>query len=165
MIILFILSVTLFILGVIFFIMLLKRQRSFGVLNKKRIYQDTEQKPGEVLYAKTIPLSGKPDYLIQDKGLIIPVEVKTGTTPLTPYPNHTEQLMAYCLLVQENFGIRPMGGVLRYPKKEFKLLYTNEAEKSVRNIVMEILKKKESGEEIFCKHPEHNLFNQPEEDN
>ncbi|MBP9719630.1 MAG: Dna2/Cas4 domain-containing protein [Candidatus Levybacteria bacterium] len=142
-------------IGIIFVFYLLRKKKSFGVLLGKRIYQDTEENPGKLLFAKTIPLCGKPDYLLQQNQMIFPVEVKTGRTPTSPYLNHEMQLMAYCLLVEENYHTRPMGGYIRYPDKEFKILYTKEAEDSLRNIIAEMIEKKQNGEELFCKHPEH----------
>jgi CRISPR-associated exonuclease Cas4 len=142
--------------GIALLFFMLRKKDSFGVLVGKRIYQDTQEKPGTLLYAKTIPLCGKPDYLMQEKNMIFPVEVKTGKTPSAPYLNHQMQLMAYCLLVEENFQVRPIGGYLRYPNKEFKIGFTKEAEASVRNLVSEMIMKKQSGEELFCKHTEHN---------
>jgi CRISPR-associated exonuclease Cas4 len=111
------------------------KSRSFGILKNETIYSDTEENPGEILVAKTVPLRGKPDYLIKDGKYIIPVEYKSGKTPSSPYLNHTMQLMAYCLLVEETYGIRPPGGYIRYPQNEFKIAYTSEAETSLRQVI------------------------------
>lgn len=153
--ILLIISFIIIIVGFLGLLILQRRKNSFGILSGKRLYEDSEKRPGEILTAKTIPLVGKPDYLIEEKGIIIPIEIKTGSTPDSPYLNHTMQLMAYCLLVEEYFGQRPPGGYLKYPYKEFKISYTKEAEQSIRDVVSEILKKKKTGEELFCNHPEH----------
>jgi CRISPR-associated exonuclease Cas4 len=147
---------TLICLSLVFLLFITKEGRKFGILKGNKIYSDTENKPGEVLYSKSLKLFGKPDYLISEKGVIYPVEVKTGRTPNSPYLNHTMQLMAYCLLVEENFGIKPPGGFLKYPNKEFKIAYTKEAKESVKLAVNEILKFKQSGEELICNHREHN---------
>jgi CRISPR/Cas system-associated exonuclease Cas4 (RecB family) len=142
-------------IGVIYLIVLKIHQQSFGILAGKRMYQDTVDQPGDILQATSIPLIGKPDYLIHKDGVIIPVEVKTGKTPVAPYDNHTMQLMAYCFLVEETFGIRPPGGYLRYPDKEFPLQYTPEAEMAVKDLVQEILDKKQTDEEFQCTHTYH----------
>ena len=130
--------------------------RRLGVLAKKNIYQDTENNPGEVLFAKSLALCGKPDSIIDAGGMLIPVEIKSSRTPLEPYQNHTMQLMAYCLLVEENYGIRPVGGYLKYPHKEFKIAYTDEARDSIKELVGEMLLLKHSRRELKCNHPEHN---------
>ena len=127
-----------------------------GVLKNKYIYADTEENPGEILFSKTLALSGKPDYLIKQNDFVIPVEIKSGKTPNEPYQNHEMQLMAYCLLVEENYGIRPPGGVIKYPHQEFKVAYTDEARNSIRELVGEMLLLKHSNKELKCNHPEHN---------
>ena len=50
-------------------------------------------------------LAGRPDYILHEDGVRIPVEVKTGRRP---------QAGAYCLLVEEMYGKSPPGGQLRY---------------------------------------------------
>ena len=121
--ILLIISGTALLLGFILFGIWFYQMKGFGILSKKKIYTDTENNPGEILYSKTLSLSGKPDYLIKESGMVFPVEVKTGHTPNSPYVNHTMQLMAYCLLVEENYGIRPTGGFLKYPGYELSLIH------------------------------------------
>lgn len=131
-------------------------KRRLGVLVNEVTYLDSEKTPGELLYAKSINLVGKPDYLVRQKTMIIPVEVKTGVTPLEPYLNHVMQLMAYCLLVEENYRVRPDGGFLKYPTKEFHIAYTDEAKTSLVNLINEITKNRITNEEFFCDHPQHN---------
>ena len=133
------------------------QNRKLGILKNKPIYTDLSEKtPGEILYSKIIPLSGKPDALIKEGNMVYPVEIKTGHTPTTPYLNHTTQLMAYCLLVEENYGVRPVGGYLKYPSKEFKIAYTDEGRQSVIDLVREMLEIKKTNQMQYCKHPEHN---------
>ena len=148
--------ILLFCFGVLLLLYFLKQKETFGVLNGKRIYQDTKEKPGVVLYAKSIPLCGKPDYLLQEQNNIFPVEVKTGKTPNYPYENHVMQLMAYCFLVEECYGKAVLGGYLRYPSAEFKLAYTEEARQSIIQVVNEIMDAKRNNTEFTCNHVEHN---------
>jgi CRISPR-associated exonuclease Cas4 len=142
--------------GVLLLMHFWKEKQGFGVLRGNRIYQDTQEKPGVVLYAKSIPLCGKPDYLVQEKNNIFPVEVKTGKTPQYPYLNHIMQLMAYCYLVEEHYGIKVLGGYVRYPSQEFKIAYTEEARQSVIEVVQEIMQYKLHGGNFMCNHVEHN---------
>ena len=142
--------------GVLLLMHFWKEKQGFGVLRGNRIYQDTQEKPGIVLYATSIPLCGKPDYLIQEKENIFPVEVKTGKTPQYPYINHIMQLMAYCFLVEEQYGIKVLGGYVRYPSEEFKIEYTEEARQSVIQVVHEITDAKLNNREFTCTHVEHN---------
>jgi len=143
--------------GAVLLFLLEKQKKGFGALTNTIIYHDTQMSPGQVLYAKSINLKGKPDYLIKKKDNIIPVEVKRGSkTPREAYENHTMQLMAYCLLVEENYHIRPPGGIIKYREKEFPIAYTKEAEKYLRLAIQDMTALKQSGIELHCKHPEHN---------
>lgn len=142
--------------GIILLIIYFIQNKNLGALRNNIIYKDSKQIPGQVLFAKSIMLCGKPDYLIRDDNVIYPVEIKSGRTPKEPFMNHTMQLMAYCLLVEENYGIRPPGGFLKYPHKEFKIAYTDEAKNALREVVGELLLLKHSHRELHCSHPEHN---------
>lgn len=77
------------------------------------------------LFAPSLGLTGKPDYLIeQDDGVIIPVEVKSSPAPREPYYGHVMQLAAYCLLVQATYGLRPSHGIIQYRDKAFSVTFT-----------------------------------------
>lgn len=150
-------SVVIFVIGILLIVFAKIRQKRFGSLSEKRIYQDTQELPGEILEAKNLHLYGKPDYIIQNTDGMIPVEVKTGKTPQRePYLNHIMQVMAYCYLIEETYGKRPVGGIIKYPDKEYKLQYTDAAKESVEIAVKEILDAKRNGTEFTCKHENHN---------
>ena len=86
-------------------------------------------------------LTGRPDYLVEENGALIPVEVKSGRAPSIPYDSHVFQLAAYCLLVEETFGKRPPYGLLHYGGKEprtFAIDFTPELENTVRGLIQEI---------------------------
>lgn len=156
MIFLLIISILLFLAGSILLIYWYLISGNLGILKNKYFYADSSKSQTPVLYSKTLNLSGKPDYLIKKNGIIFPVEVKTGLTPDEPYQNHVMQLIAYCLLVEENFGQRPFGGFLKYPKKEFKIAYTEEAKNNLKEIIGEMLLLKVSGRQPHCDHIAHN---------
>lgn len=125
-------------------LLLIKQRAKFGTLLGNRIYQDTEKLPGKILYSGSLPLLGKPDYLLQKGKTIIPVEVKTGKTPPEPYKNHVMQLIAYCHLVEEKFHVRPAHGILKYPEKEFVIAYSKDSEDILKKLVTDILEFKTS---------------------
>src|SRR6266702_4123545 len=112
MVILIVIVVFRMILGCILLLRTTKERKELGILVGERIYVDTEENPGKLLYAKTIPLIGKPDFLRREKEIIFPIEHKSGRAPRTPYLNHVMQLMAYCYLVEEYYGMRPPGGYI-----------------------------------------------------
>ena len=158
MIILLIIGVVVLFLGILLFVYLTLSRKKLGSMIEKMLYSDSDTQYVETLFSTSIPLKGKPDAIIKTKEGIIPLEIKTGRTPTTPRDHHVMQLMAYCLLVHERYNKRPIGGILRYSETntEFRILYTEEAEQSVKNIVREILDAKEHNISFTCKHAAHN---------
>ena len=67
-----------------------------------------------VLKSKNYNLAGRPDYLIKEGDMRIPVEVKTGRRPKAPFFSHVLQIGAYCLLSEETFVGKPSCGQIRY---------------------------------------------------
>ena len=118
-----------------------RRQRAqAGLPGGRLIYTDTQawgrvEKP---LIDARIGLTGKPDYLVQREGVIIPVEVKTGRPPAAPYDSHIFQLAAYCLLVHKTYGKRPPYGILHYSGRDFAIDYTPQLESSLLDRLAEI---------------------------
>jgi CRISPR-associated exonuclease Cas4 len=148
--------ILLFIIVILFGVVYMKR-KSFGTLSGVSVYNDTSTLPGEVLYSEALSLKGKPDYIIKKGNEYIPVEVKTGRTPTIPYRNHVAQLFAYCALIEEKYSVRPKYGVVRYPEKEFEVVYTVEGENGLKKVIQEMKDMKLSGVEPQCKHHEHNI--------
>jgi CRISPR-associated exonuclease Cas4 len=72
----------------------------------------TEETP--VLKSRKYNLAGRPDYMIKEDNLRIPVEVKTGRRPKAPFFSHVLQIGAYCLLSEETFQTSPSHGQIRY---------------------------------------------------
>jgi CRISPR-associated exonuclease Cas4 len=107
------------------------------------IYQDMQEQRGKILYSQKYRLKGRPDFLLRQNGEIIPVEAKTGRTPSKPYWGHLMQLVAYCILVEENYGIRPTHGVIRYPDQQFEVEFTPQLETTLTSIVAEMRRKRE----------------------
>jgi CRISPR-associated exonuclease Cas4 len=102
------------------------RQRDLAGMPRGRvIYADTGawQRVEQPLFSRRYRLTGKPDYLVEDQGQIVPVEVKSGNAPPEPYPSHVLQLAAYCLLVKESHGVPPAYGVIRYRDGTFAVDY------------------------------------------
>ncbi|HTX89674.1 MAG TPA: CRISPR-associated protein Cas4 [Anaerolineales bacterium] len=124
---------------VLFFISGLQRRAS-GLPGGRVIYSDTRawgavEKP---LFDRDLGLTGKPDYLVEQDGRLIPVEVKTGRTPTAPYDSHIFQLAAYCLLVHKATGKRPPYGIIHYPGGDFAVDYTADLENAVLDLIADI---------------------------
>ncbi len=106
-----------------------RRQRvSSGLPAGQVVYADTGawQRNEQPLFSRRYGLSGKPDYLVEECGRIVPVEVKPGRTATTPYDGDILQLAAYCLLAEEEYGQPPPYGYLKYRQELFRREYTGE---------------------------------------
>jgi CRISPR-associated exonuclease Cas4 len=138
-----------------------RQRRASGLPGGRVVYTDTRawgaiEKP---LFDLQLGLTGKPDYLIEQNGKLIPVEVKTGRTPEAPYDSHIFQVAVYCLLVQKTYGKRPPHGILHYPKRDFAVDYTPELESALLDLLAEIHRsehrsdlKRSHDDEQRCRH-------------
>jgi CRISPR-associated exonuclease Cas4 len=104
------------------------------------IHIDTERlrKPEGTLFSANYSLVGRPDYLINQGGWIIPIEVKSGAAPVTPYPSQLFQLAAYGLLVKEHFGRMPPYGILKYRDRAVEIPFTQTLLDEVTTVLEQI---------------------------
>jgi len=122
-----------------------RQRKAIGMPGGRLIYSDTSrwgavEKP---LYAPVLGLTGKPDYLVEQGGQVIPVEVKTSRPNQGPYDSHIYQLAAYCLLVNYVYGKRPKYGIIHYtdknqPGQTFAIDFTEELETAVLHTIQEM---------------------------
>lgn len=118
-----------------------RRRRQAGLPGGRVIYSDTRAWGApleEPLFDSRLGLTGKPDYLVEHQGQVIPVEVKSGRAPEYPYDSHIYQLAAYCLLVDKVYGRRPSYGIIHYPSKTFAVDYTPALEASLLDLLAEM---------------------------
>lgn len=115
-------------------------QRASGLPAGRVIYTDPKLigAPERPLFDAESMLTGKPDYLVEEKGAVIPVEVKSGWAPPEPYEGHIFQLLAYCLLVERTTGKRPPYGILRYRNRSFAIDYNCESEQELLRLLEEM---------------------------
>ena len=90
------------------------------------------------LYDPTLNLAGRPDYLVETLGRLVPVEVKSARAPLGPYPSHVLQLAAYCALVETNYGKRPSYGIVKYADRAFSVDYNLSLENELLDLLAEM---------------------------
>jgi CRISPR-associated exonuclease Cas4 len=134
------------------------RQRvASGVPGGRVIYADTRawgavEKP---LYDGELGLTGKPDYLVEQNGRIIPVEVKTGRTPEAPHDSHIFQVAAYCYLVQKTYARRPPYGIIHYPNRDFAVDYTPDLESALLDLIAD-MRIDEHRAEVHRSHEDEN---------
>jgi CRISPR-associated exonuclease Cas4 len=98
-------------------------------IDARVVYSDTGawtrvEKP---LFSRRLRLTGKPDYVVRDAaGALIPIEVKPNRRAPQPRRSDAMQLMAYGILVEEEFGARPEYGLLKYREEVFQIAFTDE---------------------------------------
>jgi CRISPR-associated exonuclease Cas4 len=143
---LFIIPLLLIAAAIVRLVLIRRRREALQIPSGEPIYLDTEEQPGTTLFSHRLRLKGRPDFLFQRGDMIIPVEAKTGSTPRQPHLSHVMQLIAYCVLVEENYGQRPLYGVIRYPQEQFEIAFTPEREAELVAILREMWQKKRERE-------------------
>ena len=150
------LALFLFLLALYLFWQSNRQQGQAGLPGGRVIYTDTRAWGAPVeepLFSRELGLTGKPDYLVQQNGQIIPVEVKTGRTPEAPYDSHIYQVAAYCLLVEKIYKERPPYGIIHYPQRNFAVDFTPALENALLDLLAEI-RRDETRAEVNCSHAE-----------
>jgi CRISPR-associated exonuclease Cas4 len=130
----------LFLLAILFFWQSNRQRKAAGLPGGRIIYTDTQGwgKVEKPLYHPALGLTGKPDYLIEQNGQIIPVEVKSGRAPEAPYDSHIFQLASYCLLVEKTYNKRPPYGIIHYGSRDFAVDYTRDLENALMNLLADM---------------------------
>jgi CRISPR-associated exonuclease Cas4 len=133
-------ALALLFLAFIFFFQSDRQQKSAGLPGGRVVYTDTHGwgKVEKPLFYAALDLTGKPDYLIEKNGQLIPVEVKSGKAPDAPYDSHIFQLASYCLLVEKTYGKRPPYGVIHYENRDFAIDYTRELESALTELLADM---------------------------
>lgn len=134
------LALILFVLGIVLLWQSTRQRRSSGIPGGKIIYTDTRNwgSVEEPLYDRRLGLTGKPDYLIKQDKIIIPVEVKSSINTQVPYDSHIFQIAAYCYLVQRSYGVRPSHGIINYPNRTYQIPYNSELENALIDLLIEM---------------------------
>jgi len=142
------LPVLLILLALALFWIAARRRKAAGIPAGRVVYIDMGQgsKVEKPLFDPLSGLVGKPDYLVEQDGLIIPVEVKSIYAPSEPYDSHIYQLAAYCLLVLRVYGKRPPHGLLRYRNRTFAIDFTAEVETSLLDRLAEMRLEEKAGD-------------------
>ena len=135
-----VIALILLFLAFIFFFRSDRQQKAAGLPGGRVIYTDTHGwgKVEKPLFYPALELTGKPDYLIEKNGQIIPVEVKSGRAPEAPYDSHIFQLASYCLLVEKTYGKRPPYGIIHYENRDFAIDYTRALETTLIELLADM---------------------------
>ena len=152
------LAIALCILAIILFRQAARQRKAAGLPAGRVIYTDTGTwgAVDQPFYDRELGLTGKPDYLVEQSGQIIPVEVKSRRPPEAPFDNHIFQLAAYCLLVQRLLGKRPPYGIIYYndeakAPRSFAIYYTPGLEDALYDLLEE-MRHQESRKELHRSH-------------
>lgn len=124
--------------GLLIFVIL--KRRTMGLPRGELISVDSEEweRCEREFFSPRYRLVGRPDYLFQERGRFVPVEVKSSHSPVSPYASHVFQLIAYCLLVEENTGSAPPYGIIAYRNGYFRVNYTPELKAELVKVLEEI---------------------------
>ena len=116
------------------------RRVQTGLPGGRVVYSDTGmwRRCEAPLFSSRYRLTGRPDYLVQERGRIIPVEVKPQRAIARPYLSDILQLGAYCLLVEETQGRTPPYGILKYRDRTFAIDFTPALRQAVLDTLMAI---------------------------
>ena len=109
-------ELVLLIIGLVLLALAWWLRRGTGVPWAPLHYDDASgwQRLPRPLVSQRYGLVGKPDYVIQTRHGLIPIEAKPTRTASAPYASDVAQLLAYCLLIEETIGQPPPYGLLRY---------------------------------------------------
>ncbi|HMD89276.1 MAG TPA: Dna2/Cas4 domain-containing protein [Anaerolineaceae bacterium] len=142
------LGLFLILLALLLLLLSKRQQREAGLPAGRVIYSDTRAwgKIEKPFYDAMLGLTGKPDYLVEQDGVSIPIEVKSGWAPPEPYAGHIYQVAAYCLLVKQASGKRPPYGLLHYRNRTFAIDFTPELESSLMELLLEMRQHDKQGE-------------------
>ena len=103
----------------------------YDIAQARLVYVDSSREKPKLFVAKRYGLSGRPDAVLLEGDVHIPVEVKTGRTPRGPLFSHILQIAAYCLLMEEEYGKPPPYGVIRYGDGSHDIEYNEDLKRLV----------------------------------
>ncbi len=106
------------------------------------VYSDTGgwERVEQPLFSRRYMLTGKPDYIVMDRDVRIPIEVKPNRVASEPRLSDTLQLAAYGLLIGEQTegGNIPPYGLLKYKNAVFQVDFTEELQSQLLEILDEM---------------------------
>lgn len=110
-----------------------------GTYDHDHYWQQTVKRREVYLVSSTLKMKGKCDYLIEEDGIQIPLEIKKGhCTGDNPYENDVMQLIGYILLLEEHFSIKYAYGYVIYmgSRKRYRVNVTDALRAKLRWYVM-----------------------------
>lgn len=105
-----------------------------GKYDHENHWQNTIKRKEIYIESHILKIKGKIDYIIEENGLQIPIEIKKGKcNGVKPFENDVMQLMCYVLLLEENYSFKYNHGYLLYKgsKKKYTVEITNDIRKKL----------------------------------
>jgi CRISPR-associated exonuclease Cas4 len=109
---------------VLAWVSVLLRRRS-GLRGRVVASDSVVSRPSRALRSARHGIVGKPDYLVEERGRIAPVELKPSRESNAPWLRDVVQLAAYCLLLEETEPRFAGYGYLRYAHRTFRIDFTD----------------------------------------
>jgi CRISPR-associated exonuclease Cas4 len=134
-------AIVLLVLALVVWWLSRRLQQSSGLPRGVVVYSDAGgwTRNEQPLYSARLGLTGKPDYLVKQRGGVVPVEVKSVAAPTGgPHAAHVYQLAAYCALVEEAYGKRPRHGLIKYADQTLAVDFTPALERELRDLLDEM---------------------------
>jgi CRISPR-associated exonuclease Cas4 len=162
--------VILLLITLVFYAASRRASRQGGLPEGQLLYSDTGYATGRLgpteenqegvkqekpLISRTHRLIGRPDYLVQTRAGVIPVEVKSAKAPAggRPYESHIMQVAAYCLLVEDVIDAHVPYGIIRYSDRELIIDYTPELRDELV-MLLEEMEEARFAEDVHRSHDE-----------
>ena len=99
-------------------------RRRFGLAGRVTRTDAGVARPVPLLRSAHHGVAGRPDYLIEERGRVVPVELKPARRARSPWLRDVVQLAAYCLLLEEAEPRFAGYGYLRYAGRTFRVDFT-----------------------------------------
>jgi CRISPR-associated exonuclease Cas4 len=109
--------------------------RRFGVSGHVVASDGAVGRPARVMRSARYGVSGKPDYLMEEHGRIVPVELKPTRRATSPWLRDVVQLATYCLLLEEIEPRFAGYGYLRYAQRTFRVDFTDSLRAELLNTI------------------------------
>lgn len=135
------------ILLLVLFVLLKSTKVPKQIYKSKTVYSDHKERPEKALFSSKHGLVGKPDFILHTKDGLLPLEIKHSKRPKQPYFSHVMQLISYCLLMEEDRGVKPKYGFIQYRDgKAFSVSYTEKMKSFLLKTMEEMRSCIDSGE-------------------
>jgi CRISPR-associated exonuclease Cas4 len=113
------------------------RRRS-GLRGRVVASDSVVSRPARALRSARHGIVGKPDYLVEEGGRIVPVELKPSRESDAPWLRDVVQLAAYCLVLEETEPRFAGYGYLRYAHRTFRIDFTERVREELMRTIAQM---------------------------